>query len=357
MNTRCPIAILLAALAALPALPAAGPAGDPPPGLPSGPLERYAGNPLVPNGPEKYDFWKTGPRVVLRPGPGDYRMWYEAVGDDTLTCVALAVSPDGLKWTKKGVVLSPSGMETWEKKEVSPNSILVEGGVYTMWYHAGGYPEGSRRLGKAAIGLATSSDGRKWIRHARNPVLETGRPGSIDEVQVAEPRVIRVGKGYRMYYTAVDGRKGKSLCLATSADGIEWVKAGGNPVLPPDRWGGWGGAILVDDGLWHLWHAARDDVSGLLYKWSRDGLDWNDGPRVLLPSSDPRAPDLAAGDSVSGYRDGNAYRILYSGANMKHPSGRLEAVCMATIEARRASREPLPRPPGPAAGEDKRERR
>ena len=92
-----------------------------PPGLPSGQLSRYPGNPLVRNGPEKYDYWKTGPRVVLEVGPADYRMWYEAVGADTLTYVALATSRDGLSWTKKGVVMTPSGMDTWEKKEVSPD--------------------------------------------------------------------------------------------------------------------------------------------------------------------------------------------------------------------------------------------
>jgi predicted GH43/DUF377 family glycosyl hydrolase len=305
-----------------------------PPELPSGPLSRYAENPLVRNGPEKYDFWKTGPRVVLKVGPADYRMWYEAVGADTLTCVALATSRDGLSWTKKGVVMSPSGMDTWEKKEVSPNSILVVGGSYRMWYHAGGYPEGSRRMGKAAIGLATSPDGFVWTRHAGNPVLETGPAGSIDELQVAEPRVLQVGKQLRMYYTAEDAGKRKSLCMATSTDGIGWIKSPGNPVLLSERWGGWGGAFLFEDGVWHLWHAERDDMSGLRYKWSRDGLAWSDGPSVLVPSSDPKAPDLAAGDSVSGYRDAGTYRILYSGANMKYPTGRLEAVCMATIEAK-----------------------
>ena len=246
MNTRNERVILLLALLAVPRFGAQ--AQSVPPGLPSGQLSRHPGNPLVRNGPEKYDFWKTGPRVVIRMGLTDYRMWYEAVGTDSLTCVALATSRDGLSWTKKGVVLSPSGMDTWEKKEVSPNSILVEGGVYRMWYHAGGYPEGSRRMGKAAIGLATSTDGLAWTRHPGNPVLETGPAGSIDELQVAEPRILHVGKQLWMYYTAVDVKKRKSLCVATSSDGIQWIKSSDNPVLPPERWGGWGGAFLVENG-------------------------------------------------------------------------------------------------------------
>src|SRR5207248_2437225 len=43
---------------------------------PEGALTRYSGNPLLRNGPETYDDLKTGPRVVLRFGAADYRMWY-----------------------------------------------------------------------------------------------------------------------------------------------------------------------------------------------------------------------------------------------------------------------------------------
>ena len=72
-----------------------------PPDLPSGQLSRHPGNPLVRNGPEKYDCWKTGPRVVLKAGPADYRMWYEAVGADTLTWIGeLAVGTQCLGVSK-----------------------------------------------------------------------------------------------------------------------------------------------------------------------------------------------------------------------------------------------------------------
>jgi hypothetical protein len=52
---------------------------------PEGALTRYSGNPLLRNGPETYDDLETGPRVVLRFGAGDYRMWYEAVSSSGIT--------------------------------------------------------------------------------------------------------------------------------------------------------------------------------------------------------------------------------------------------------------------------------
>ena len=41
------------------------------------------------------------------------------------------------------------------------------------------------------------------------------------------------------------------------------------------------------------------------------------------------------GDSVSGYRDGNSYRILYTGyaENLFGTLGRFEGICMASVTA------------------------
>src|SRR5437773_5967471 len=60
--------------------------------LPSGALTRYSGNPLLLNGPQTYDYWKTGPRALVKEGPTSYKMWYEAVGSDGYTRAAYATS-------------------------------------------------------------------------------------------------------------------------------------------------------------------------------------------------------------------------------------------------------------------------
>jgi len=312
------------------------------PPLPSGALTRYSGNPLVRNGPESYDFLKTGPRVVLKMGATDYRMWYEAVGSNSITQVGYATSTDGLTWTKQGPVMAPDG-SSWEKMEVSPTSVLYENGVFKMWYHGGGYFRANApniRLGGAEIGYATSSDGRNWTKFSNNPVLVQGSTGSFDDLQVAEPRVLNLGlSGYHMYYTGQNNStKLKSFAMATSQDGINWTKYSNHPLLTPDRFGGWGGAIILNDGIFNLWHATEDDLSGLNYKWSTDGISWTDGPSnlVITPSNDPAIADnLTVGDSVSGYLDGNSFRIMYSGFNPNFQNtGRLEAVCLATITLR-----------------------
>ena len=306
--------------------------------LPSGFLTRYAGNPLIPPGPDSYDIFKTGPRVVLKEGPNKYSMWYEAVFGPNKSYVGYATSPDGINWTKQGIVLRPT--EVWEggpDGEVSPNSILVEGGVYKMWYHS--YSNGKRRIGYATakrVGYsAFNSKFLKWNKRS-TPVLDIGPPGSWDDDMVVEPRVFKVGGQYRMYYGAKHaGDQGQGvyrLMMATSTDGINWTKTNTPLFGPSDA----GHAIIFDNGVWHMWFGRTNQ--GLGYAWSTDGISWQEGQNriVLSVNQNTVAPDsVGVGDSVSVYKDGNTYRIHYTGLRGYDPRTNSwpEAICMATIVA------------------------
>jgi len=298
--------------------------------LPSGSLTRVA-IPMLRNGPEAYDNAKTGPRVVLKMGPTDYRMWYEAVADNLYTTVGYATSTDGVTWIKRGNVMAPSA--SWEGNEVSPNSIVVEGSTLRLYYHAGGSQLTNRR-----IGVATSNDGMTWTK-SPNPILDLGASGAFDDNQVAEPRVLRIGGTYRMYYTGRHGADNQtSLGYATSSDGTAFSKQG--QVLDASRWGNfWGGAFIIDRGRWHLWRGVTPDngvTSYLAYASSDDGLAWIDGPSnpVLRTNPDATAADRGlVGDSVSGYVDGDSYRIMYTGfnSNLGGNKGRFEGICMSAV--------------------------
>jgi predicted GH43/DUF377 family glycosyl hydrolase len=268
-------------------------------------------------------------------------MWYEAVGSTNITTTAYATSADGISWSKQGVVMTPGGTSSWERDEVSPNSILFENGVYRLWYHGGGYFDTATsqiRRGAALIGYATSTDGVNWTKYANNPVLSLGASGAFDDEQVAEPRVLNLGGSYRMYYTGANvSSQRKSLGMATSLDGITWTKDSRNPILDTTRWGNfWGGAFFNENGVWQLWHASEQNSGQIRYKWSLDGIAWNDGALtpVLAVSSVSNGPDTTSlGDSVSGYRDGAEYRILYGGfaQNLFGSLGRFEGINLASV--------------------------
>ncbi len=83
------------------------------------------------------------------------------------------------------------------------------------------------RGGVSRIGLATSQDGLHFLRRPE-PVLGPSEPYEIWG-GCEDPRVIEVDGLYYLTYTAYDGHWAK-LCLATSWDLVHWEKHG--PIVP-----------------------------------------------------------------------------------------------------------------------------
>jgi len=92
--------------------------------------------------------------------------------------------------------------------------------------------------GKSRIGLATSRDGLSWIKHAANPVLNEGAVGTWEELGVEHPNVRLDGTVLTMYYAGT-GTSSNGIGIATSADGIHWSRLATNPVLPAGTTGTW----------------------------------------------------------------------------------------------------------------------
>ena len=308
---------------------------------PAGPLTRPLNSPLIPMGsPGSIDDDKTGPRVVVKLGNTDYRMYYEAVPGPNKAFVGYATSTDGKTWVKQGLIPSLSPSASWEggsEGEVSPNSILIENGVWKLWYHSYGLDA------KRRIGYATSPDGINWTKRA-TPVLDVGSVNSLEGQYVVEPRVFNVGSGYRMYYTANAVRQtdvGTARWFyATSNDGVNWTRRGQLWSKQTDN----GFGIVFDGSRWHAWYGLA--FRGLAYASSVDGLNWVDGPSnpVLTLNPDASAPDSeGVGDSVSAYRDGDEYRVMYTGGRY-NSYGRNESICLAVINVQGQSPTPTPTP-------------
>jgi predicted GH43/DUF377 family glycosyl hydrolase len=191
----------------------------------------------------------------------------------------LAESPDGLKWTRLGRVLSPDP-EAWEGNYIAANgSVLLVNSQWFYWYQGGRMPR---------IGLATSADGKKWTKHGE-PVLDAGPRGSWDERGVADPYVIRVAGIYYMYYLGQDRAHRQRLGLARSPDGLRWEKLRSNPVLETgepgafDETGLGEPAVWKEQGAWWMLYTARDKK-----EWRRLGLARSgEGVKWQRVSTDP----------------------------------------------------------------------
>src|SRR5438034_1147992 len=88
----------------------------------------------------------------------------------------------------------------WDTRIRERGWIMREDGVYKLWYTGyDGTPEGLRMLG-----YATSTDGIRWTRHPRNPLLK--------DVWVEDMMVVKhEGK----YYMFAEGRHDRAHLLVS----------------------------------------------------------------------------------------------------------------------------------------------
>jgi hypothetical protein len=107
-------------------------------------------------------------------------------------------------FTKDRLVLSVGAAGSWDADKVGRPSVLLEGGVYKMWYDG-------QRNGARHVGYATSTDGVTFTKHPSNPVVLNA--GAVD--------VKKVGSVYVMVAEGGDG-----TYWYTSPDGVCWAAKG-----------------------------------------------------------------------------------------------------------------------------------
>jgi hypothetical protein len=125
--------------------------------------------------------------------------------------------------------------------------VIREGGAHRMWYE--GYDGSVWRLLHA-----TSPDGCAWTK--RGVALDHGPGGSLDELGLRNPLVLKRKDRYEMWYQGQGVRRGQSgspadfhILRAVSADGLTWTKAGGEVALHPDPPISGDEEVLVDSAL------------------------------------------------------------------------------------------------------------
>ena len=205
-------------------------------------VEGWVKNPanpvLIPSSPgPAWDDGGVGEPCVLGPTSGllQYSMWYMGENQGTGTeQIGYASSPDGVTWTKLGTpVLTPGAPGAWDENSVGGPSVFYDSATGTYAL----YYNGEDAMGVFRLGLATSTDGVIFIKSPANPILSEGPPGAWDEGAVAYASVRKDGLTFKMWYTAVDVFSPLGtvqIGYATSPDGVNWTKYVGNPVLSPN---------------------------------------------------------------------------------------------------------------------------
>jgi len=149
-----------------------------------------------------------------------YRMWFSWRPKRS---IALAESPDGIRWSEPKIVLSPNPNSNWQGRVNRP-AVVKNKNTYHMWY------TGQTRK-NSWIGYATSPDGRNWKRVSNRPVLAPEE--AWEDLAVICPHVLWDDKVqlYLMWYSAGQQYEPNAIGYATSPDGLHWTKWPSNPIF------------------------------------------------------------------------------------------------------------------------------
>jgi predicted GH43/DUF377 family glycosyl hydrolase len=157
-------------------------------------------------------------------------------------------------------VFKGTGQETWDKMIRERGFILIDNGIYKMWYT--GY-NGADTVTKY-LGYATSPDGINWTRYVGNPVFNKRWTEDMF-----------VFKLENKFYMFAEGRKDIAHLLI-SDDGINWEDQGDLKIITtkgdtvPGPYGT--PSILIENGKWHLFYERNDE--GVWIAESDDHLNW-----------------------------------------------------------------------------------
>jgi hypothetical protein len=263
--------------------------------------------------------WES--RDVLNPSVVNGTLNLYSGYDGTKWRTGLAVSTGAALWEKRGMVLEPDA-NTWEGSYIAANgSALGEGSGFRYWYVSG--PRERPRLG-----LARSSDGRKWSKEPR-PVLEPGPYSSWDEYGVADPYVIRAGAYLYLYYLGQDRGWRQRIGVARSADGVTWEKLRSGPVLDLGDPGSFDEKGLGEPAVWsasgYYWMLYTGRGAGEVRRFglarSTDGVGWRKMAAVF-EGAQPWNRKVLCDPSVLPLGDGRV-AVWFGGGDVARPDENL----------------------------------
>ena len=291
----------------------------------------YAGNPVLGNGKLGTCFDVN----VVTDGPAPYTMYFSW---RPKKAIALVRSTDGFNWTQEPeICLAPNPASGWEDL-VNRSVTVKKDGVWHMWYTGQVFVNGSWREGWSRIGYATSTDGVRFTRVRREPVMVPELP--FEKTSVMNPYVRWDAKRalWRMWYAAGEIYEPNVLCYAESRDGLRWEKRK-EPVFEHGEALSWDrarvGACEVHpppDGRWAMFYIGYSDIdtARIGCAISADGITgWR-----RLGANPLVAPDLGTWNGSACYKPScvrdeknNRWMLWYNGRN-----GAPEYVGMAVHE-------------------------
>lgn len=299
---------------------------------------RDPANPILPPSKSEYDSTRCMNPWIMREG-NEYRLYYsggDATGKQRI-CVATAAVSEPANWKRLGPLFDTGAAGAFDARWcVLPHVISMSAHRWHLYY-TGNAGRGAGLSAFPGVGLAVSDNGKSWKRFGGSPVLgRSGQHGDPDAIGIAGGSVINVkladGKNeWRFYYTGCPTvgsplplNQQKTICLATSNDGIKWKKQGAVMLRDPERDYeniGVAGPVVHqnDDGGFRMWYSAigtRWGYYSICYAESEDGIHWRRGPHSgdnlqLTPQGSGWEKQMVEYPSI--IREGDRLRMFYCG--------------------------------------------
>ncbi len=271
---------------------------------------------------------------------GEWHLFYRTVNwDDYFTGAAIlgwATSDDGRRFARRADLGTMEELGVQQGIQVT-DAIVLADGTWALYYHTLLGPS----RGEVIWRMTAPGPGGPWTPDAA-PVLEPGPPGTWDESTVAFGDVVAVGDEYWMFYDGLDAAGRRSIGVATSPDGVTFERRP-EPVLVAEEEWEVGvvfdpSVVVTDEGfvMTYLSRGLRDASELALYAVglasSDDGLTWVKHPAnpifehdqagfnytgvsTLLHTPDAYVwlGDLESGRGVSVQYDASAWHLVHEG--------------------------------------------
>lgn len=154
---------------------------------------------------------RRDPSDVIQVG-GSYYVWYSKVKKAAgawrypsgyAADVYYATSPDGHRWTERGLAVGKGAKGAWDEHGVfTPNILAFKGekGEYYLYYTGVAASHGSLTPTHIGVAISASPDG-PWTKFRGNPVLSPSKdPAKFDSMRVDDASlVVRDGKVWFYY--------------------------------------------------------------------------------------------------------------------------------------------------------------